>query len=389
MEWLGTKGVAVRGFWAAIVLGGHIVMPVGAKACRPGDWVLPQTGAPIGHAALIQSVAPGDILLLGEYHDNARHHRWQASVISGLVAQGHRLTIGMEAFPRRLQPVLDRWVAGELAEDAFRQASEWDEVWGFDWQLYLPILELARLHRLPLVALNVERSLVRQVGKEGWAAISEDAREGLSDPAEPPQAYVDMLREVMSGHHGSADEDSDKPAVDEAKFARFVQAQITWDRAMAEALAVNRHPAAVTVGIAGSGHLRHGHGIAHQLAELGYASTTWLPLTPEDCKDIETSLADAIFVIDDAPAPPDRPRLGVGLETQDKAVVISSVGEGSLAEAAGLMVGDIVKSAGGVAIANRFDLISQIGGAAPGHWLPMVVERDGVDLPIIAKFPPK
>jgi len=126
----------------------------------------------------------------------------------------------------------------------------------------------------------------------------------LSGPAEPPQAYVDMLREVMSGHHGSADEDSDKPAVDEAKFARFVQAQITWDRAMAEALAVNRHPAAVTVGIAGSGHLRHGHGIAHQLADLGYASTTWLPLTPDDCEDIETSLAKEPNIILSLPLDP-------------------------------------------------------------------------------------
>ena len=46
----------------------------------------------------------------------------------------------MEMFPRRLQPVLDRWVAGGLSEAEFLKQAEWDRVWHYDPQLYLPIL---------------------------------------------------------------------------------------------------------------------------------------------------------------------------------------------------------------------------------------------------------
>ena len=40
--------------------------------------------------------------------------------------------IGFEAFPRRVQPVLERWVAGQLSESEFLAQSDWRNVWRFD-----------------------------------------------------------------------------------------------------------------------------------------------------------------------------------------------------------------------------------------------------------------
>jgi hypothetical protein len=53
-------------------------------------------------------------------------------------------------------------------------------------------------------------------------------------------------------------------AMKEAEFKRFVEAQLTWDRAMAEALAEARQNFgnAVVVGILGSGHVAGGRGSA-------------------------------------------------------------------------------------------------------------------------------
>ena len=216
--------------------------------------------------------------------------------------------------------------------------------------------------------------------KAGMANIPKSQREGLGDPADPPQAYVNYLREVLSSH-------GDKE-VDDARLARFVQAQITWDRAMAEALADGHHPNRVIVGISGSGHLRYGHGIPHQLSAIGYASTYWLPVSVDDCTDLPEQLADAVFVLDEPPPAPARPRLGVGLDQRDGQLIIASVGEDSIAQSAGMSEGDVLVSAGGQAVESTTDLAAIIALQAPGSWLPLIVERMGIAMTLIAQFPP-
>ena len=368
-----------------------------AATCEPGRWLLPSDGGSPNFEAMLASIEPGAILLLGETHDNVHHHRWQASLLSGLLARDVPVALGLEAFPRRVQPVLDRWSAGGLSELEFRREVEWDRIWGFEWRLYAPLLELAALHRLSLVALNVERSLVSKVGEVGWAALPAEEREGLGDPAPPQDAYREVLADVLEEHLPEDEEKGGDEAVDEAAFDerldRFVDAQLTWDRAMAEALASAAGDEHVTIGIAGSGHLRHGHGIAHQLRDLGREHVvTWLPLDAADpCPEVDPKLADAVAWL----PPPDihaagssPPRLGVLMESSERGLVVTGVLDGSVAGAAGITTGDILLSAAGLQLAETSDLSAIIRRQAPGTWLPLVVERDGVLLPVVAEFPP-
>ena len=85
--------------------------------------------------------------MLGERHDSAEQHRWQLQTLTGLHAYRPNLVIGMEMFPRRVQPALDRWVAGETTEQQFLAESDWRTVWGYDSQFYMPILHFARMNR--------------------------------------------------------------------------------------------------------------------------------------------------------------------------------------------------------------------------------------------------
>ena len=128
-------------------------------------------------------VAKNAVVLLGESHTDADHHLWELHTIAALHGRGANLVIGFEAFPRRVQPVLDDWVAGKLTDDEFLKASEWRQVWGYDAALYMPIFQFARLNRIPMKALNVERNLVAKVGQQGWEAVPNSEREGVSDPA--------------------------------------------------------------------------------------------------------------------------------------------------------------------------------------------------------------
>ena len=179
---------------------------------------------------------------------------WQLHTVAALHGRGGNVVIGFEAFPRRLQSVLDDWVAGKLTDEAFLKASEWRQVWGYDAALYMPLFQFARLNRIPMIALNVERTLVAQVGQKGWEAVPVSEREGLSDPAPARLAYQRELAHVylmkktmppgarsLSAVQGASLPEPDEAAVTEAvtqpEFKRFVEAQLTWDRAMAEALA--------------------------------------------------------------------------------------------------------------------------------------------------------
>ncbi len=179
-------------------------------------------------------------------------------------------------------------------------------------------------------------------------------------------------------------------------FKRFVRAQLTWDRAMAEALADARRkrPASLVIGVMGQGHAEFGHGVPHQLTDLGVADVAIvLPVEPATaCKGLPPTIADAVFVV----APPHRveqappkPRLGVMIESTDNGVRILRVVKGSVAEASNLAVSDIVVSAAGRPIEKVSQLIAIIGRQSPGTWLPLMIRRDGNDLEVVAKFPPK
>ena len=106
------------------------------------------------------------------------------------------IVIGFEAFPRRLQSILDDWIDGKT-EEAFLNASEWRKVWNYDAALYMPLFQFARLNRLPMIALNVERTLVAQVGQKGWEGVPASQREGLSKPAPATPAYQRELARVF------------------------------------------------------------------------------------------------------------------------------------------------------------------------------------------------
>ncbi|MBW2693080.1 MAG: ChaN family lipoprotein, partial [Deltaproteobacteria bacterium] len=163
-----------------------------------GTWIDPATAETIAPNQLLAGLAQRPVVLLGESHDNAEHHRWQLHTLAALHGHNPDMILGFESFPRRVQPVLDQWVNGELDPIAFLEAADWANVWNFDPTLYLPLFDFARQNRIPMIALNVDRDFVVRVRREGWSAIPADERLGLSDPASAAPAYREFLAEVYA-----------------------------------------------------------------------------------------------------------------------------------------------------------------------------------------------
>jgi uncharacterized iron-regulated protein len=389
--------MAIRGLVAAMLAGllqfaQAAPMTSVADTCGPpGQWLIPPASpaepATAAKAAteLLDQLAGKHVILLGEKHDCADDHRWQLDMLTALYQRHPDLAIGFEMFPRRLQSVLDRWVAGQLSEAEFLKQAEWDAVWGFDAQFYLPLFHFARQNHLPMLALNVERGLVKQVRASGWEGASESQRDGVGRPAEPSPLYRLELKETFDQHPSLNSGD------DATQFAHFIEAQTLWDRAMAEAIAHFRqtHPATLVVGILGAGHVRNGYGVRHQLRALGGDQVANLMTLPSDhaCAELTPGLADAIYVIPPQPerAPP--PRLGVSLKATSEGVMIETVMPGNLAERSGLKNGDIVLQAAGSKVGSIEELRGYVQRQPPGTWLPLLIQRGGYDLEIVVRFP--
>jgi len=366
------------------------------------QWLDPASGEILDIENVFERLEGTRIVLLGEAHTTVAHHRWQHYMLAALHSRNAKITLGFEMLPRRAQSVLDAWSAGQLTEDEFLEQSQWDKVWGYDADLYLPLLHFARLNRLPTLALNVDRDLISRVGQQGWAGVGEDQRLGLSDPAAASDAYRESLAQLFA-YKKTLSEASEKGGeedpldLDEIKnseaFANFVDAQLTWDRAMAEALAAahRRDPAAMVVGIVGRGHLEYGYGIPHQLADMGIEDVdVLLPLdSDDDCDPLPIDLASAVFVVDaeNEQQAPARPRLGILIEDGDTGVRVMQVVEASVAEATGILEGDVIQTAAGFDTATTADLIEVVQRQAPGTWLPLKLLRDDKTIEMIAKFP--
>lgn len=350
---------------------------------------------------LLAGLARLQVVLLGETHDDAEHHRWQLHTIVGLHALRPDMVLGFEMFPRRVQPVLDEWVAGRLGEAEFLARAEWRQFWGYDAALYLPIFQFARMHRIPMLALNVERRLVSKVGDKGWGAIPAAEREGVTDPAAATREYAvrlygSYLEHRASDRHEAAQpkEPGESDLVDPA-FRRFVEAMQVWDRAMAQGIAERLRGSnpPLAVAIMGSGHLRDGYGVPQQLRDLDVTRVAVaLPWgSSEGCADLRPAVADAVFGIEDRPQPsrPDRPRLGISIDSAATGVLVRNVVPGSIAEQAGIRADDVIVRIAGETASVPTDVIEAVQRQAPGTWLPITVRRGDETLDLVARFPPR
>ena len=60
---------------------------------------------------------------------------------------------------------------------------------------------------------------------------------------------------------------------------------------------------------------------------------------------------------------------------------------GSLAEASGLKVGDILLEAAGTPLKKVNEVKPIVDGVAPGTWLPLKVLREQQNIEVVARFP--
>lgn len=364
----------------------------------PNKWYNPADMSVIDGNKFIKQAAKGRVVLLGEHHAQGDHQRWELHTLTALHAHNPNMVIGFEMFPRKVQPVLDQWIAGELNEAEFLEQSQWQKYWNFDAKYYLPLFHFARMNQIPIHALNVSRELVKKVRKEGWGNIAESEREGVSDPSPPGEGYKNLLISIYQQHGahkpGAKKEAKDKKAdLESPGFKRFLQGQTLWDAAMAQIIyqQTQKDPTLLFVGVMGSGHVVNDYGVPDQLKSLGQKDVTTMIAWHDDfgCEGIDQTFSDAVIGMEmQDEAAQQKPKLGVYLEEDEGKVSIAKLVAGSVAEASGLKKGDIFVKAAGKEIKRMIEVISIVQRTHHGTWLPLLIKRDDKEIEIIAKFVP-
>ncbi len=316
--------------------------------------------------ALIEQVADRRVVYVGEAHDQYQHHLNQLALIEGLHARHPELAIGLEFFFQPFQPVLDRYIAGEIGEAELLRETEYFDRWRFDYRLYRPIFRYAREQGIPLLALNLEREITEQVAREGMQSLSDEQKVRL--PAEIDRdnaAYVERIRSVFEHH----------PPREGREFENFLQVQLLWDESMAERVAdwLQAHADGHMVVLAGVGHLMYRQGIPGRVERrVPVSSAVILNVNQTDGLDKEVADYLVMATRNELPA---AGKLGVFLDLQDSPPSVSGFDDTSGAAKAGVKSGDRVLAIDGNAINTYADVRIALLDKTAGETVEVEVER--------------
>lgn len=278
---------------------------------------------------ILDSLSTKKIIYAGEFHDRFSHHIIQMQIIKGLYSKNKKIAIGMEMFQRSFQKVLDDYISGSIDEREFLIRSEYFKRWGFDYNLYKPIIDFAKDKKIPIIALNLQREIIDKVSKGGIDSLSEEEKKEI--PLEldfSDKGYRERLYEIFQKHPSD-------------NFDFFLQSQILWDETMSMSIDefLKENPDFQIIVLAGSGHLQYGSGIPFRtFRKNGYEYSILLNET-----EIARNISDYVVF----PRPIEgttSPKLMVTLKEIEGKIRIEGFTPDSVSERAGLKVGDILIS---------------------------------------------
>jgi len=318
-----------------------------------------------GLDAVVQKIRDSRVVFIGEMHTAYEDHVMQYEIIRRLYGYSGRLVIGMEMFQRPFQKYLDQYIQGDIDEKEFLRKTEYFDRWVFDYNLYRDILQYARANRIPVIALNIRKEIVKKVSKGGIGSLSEEEYAVIpQDMDMTNRQYREYLRKVFNMHDNNR----------ERNFENFVQSQILWDETMAHSIAdtLKKYPDTQMVVLAGNGHVQYSWGIPGRVRRL--TNERPVVILNYGGEDFDRGIADFVL-FPKRINPPKGARLMVSLKEREGRIIIEKVMKGGPAARAGLRKGDIITAVDGRAVRDVSDIKIAFLDRRPGDRVKISVKR--------------
>jgi uncharacterized iron-regulated protein len=348
------------------------------------------TGELVTPEEMAKRLAGTGILFVGENHTNQEFHDVQFRAIRALHEAGREVMIGLEMFPYTEQAVLDDWIAGRYTEEGFVELGRWYDNWGYHWNYYRDIFLYARDNGIRMYAVNSPRDLVRTVREKGFGSLAPEQAAHL-----PPQLAPES-EEHQRMYRAFFDKD-DALHMNEKMLDGLYRAQTMWDATMGwnalQALKQHGGKDAIMVVLIGAGHVTYGLGSERQIdAHYDGRIASLIPVMVKDddgkpVTQVRASYANFVWGL---PEEFDTiyPSIGVSLMGKlgtDPGQIIQ-VSKQSVAERAGLKVGDVLLSLDGAPLASDNALRKLMAGYRWGDVAKAVIRRDGREMALDIPF---
>ena len=316
---------------------------------------------------IAEALADRQVIHVGENHQQYSHHLAQLDIIRAIHNIHPDIAIGMEMFQQPFQQYLDQYIQGKLEEKDMLRRTEYFSRWAYDYRLYKPILDFAKEHRIPVIALNIEKEITSKVGDVGIDGLDDAERQKIpADLDDSNVRYRQQLQQVFAQH----------PHNENSDFERFLQVQLLWDEGMAER-AVNylqQYPDRKMIVLAGVGHVAHGMGIPDRIKRRKQVDS--VIVLPADAAPVEPGVADFIIYPRSAALPP-AGLMGVFLgDGGDEGVEATELSPKGAAASAGIEKGDRIFQINDERITSRADIKFALLDMKPGQQVTVHVNRD-------------
>ncbi|MBF0218270.1 MAG: ChaN family lipoprotein [Gammaproteobacteria bacterium] len=361
------------------------------REAEVGDILHLRSGYYLDRQRLLQNIVHSPLVYVGELHDNPASHQLELDIVTAVNhAHPNNTAIGLEMFSHSQQPVLNRWIAGELDERAFLKESQWySRGWGSSFDHYRALLNFAREAQIPLIALNHDKN---------------------SDPATDPEIDLNdpyhqaMVKAILGGHDGQ----------DAQTLPRFHYQQSRWDETMAATIVayLQQQPQQHLVIVAGAWHVEYGFGIPRRVFRrlpipysiissrtIEVAAGREPRLMQVDLPQFPMPAADYLVYQRYEAEKRQEARLGVAFEPQSEVTTaadpvltgglrVTKIVPGSAAAAAGVLPDDRLLKLGDAALNESFDLLYEVKSYSMGDQTTLTVQRQGEIFTLPITFTP-
>jgi uncharacterized iron-regulated protein len=163
-----------------------------------------KNGKKTTYKKLLKEAGLTQVLLFGEYHNNAISH-WLELEITKDLAESKKLVLGAEMLEADNQKQLNQYLKGEIDQKKLDSVAR---LWKNYPNDYKPLVDFAKEKNFPFVATNIPRRYASMVSKNGFEALEKLTDEEKSWIAPQPipydaslPGYVQMMK--MMGDHTS------------------------------------------------------------------------------------------------------------------------------------------------------------------------------------------
>lgn len=247
-------------------------------------------GKQVSYQKMIQFLSKQEVVLIGEFHNNAISHWMELEVTKDCFEQ-RKLVLGAEMFEQDNQDALNAYLAGTLTAKGLDSSARLWKNYATD---YAPLVNFAKEHQITFVASNIPRKFASLVSKGGFEALDTLHAHQKTWIAPLPLAYnADLpgyknMLTMMAGHGN----------------ANMVKAQASKDATMAHFILKYSRPDHVFIHYNGSYHSDYHDGIVWYLkqAKPTLKVATLTTVSQKDLSRLEKehyNKADYIICVDE------------------------------------------------------------------------------------------